>query len=136
MRSACQECILSQNQETKNQDSTILLDSILVFSSWCTHARDTWEHDSKTKIQFKSLVESWFLVSWFWGRECILGMQNAFFPKTKIQFKSLVESWFLASWFWGRMHSAYILPHSVRFQTNIAQVHQQQSVHCCSLKNG
>ena len=50
-----------------NQDSTILLDSILVFSFWYTHVRDRWEHDSKTKIQFKSLVESWFMVSWFWG---------------------------------------------------------------------
>ena len=78
MHSACQECILPQNQESKNQDSTILLDSILVFSSCCTHARDKWEHDSKSKIESKSMVESWFLLSCFWGRmhswhaECIL----------------------------------------------------------------
>ena len=75
MHSACQECILPQNQESKNQDSTILLDSILVFSSWCTHARDRWEHQYLWEIIHTK--NTWFQLGfgicggaiyiWTWG---------------------------------------------------------------------
>jgi hypothetical protein len=62
------ECILPQNQEAKNQDSTRLLNWILVLES-CSHVSLACVHQElKTKIESKSMVESWFLVSWFWER--------------------------------------------------------------------